>query len=58
MLYEATEDFSNPVVGLLELNASTTARVISGGDDENQMSAPLVKETGVPGGNHRPTASN
>ena len=27
-------------------------------DDENEMSVSLVAETGVPGGNHQPTASN
>ena len=29
-----------------------------GGDDDVEMSVSLVEETGVPGGNHRPTASN
>ena len=40
--------------GLLGFNASATARVISRrwNDDENSF---LVEETGVPGGNHRPT---
>ena len=28
------------------------------GGDEDEMSVSLVEETGVPGGNHRPTASN
>ena len=29
-----------------------------GGDDDDEMSVSLVGETGVPGGNHRPTANN
>ena len=29
-----------------------------GDDDDDEMSVTLVEETGVPGGNHRPTASN
>ena len=44
--------------GLLEFNASATARVISmRWNDDDEISF-LVEETGVPGGNHRPTASN
>ena len=33
-------------------------RSYRGSDDEDEMSVSLVEETGVPGGNHRPTASN
>ena len=29
-----------------------------GGDYDDEMSVLLVEETGAPGGNHRPTASN
>ena len=45
-------------LGLLVFNASATARVISRrwNDDDDEISY-LVEETGVPGGNHRPTAS-
>ena len=45
--------------GLLGVNASATARVIARrwNDDDDEISF-LVEETGVPGGNHRPTASN
>ena len=43
--------------GLLEFNASATARVISRRWNDDEISF-LVEETGVPGGNHRPTASN
>ena len=43
---------------LFGFNASATARVISRrGNDDDEISY-LVEETGVPGGNHRPTASN
>ena len=43
---------------VLGFNASATARVISRRwNDEDEISF-LVEETGVPGGNHRPTASN
>ena len=49
-------------LGLLGLNASATARVISrksnDDDDDDDMSVSLVGETGAPGGNHRPTAGN
>ena len=44
-------------VGLLGLNASATAKVISRQwNDDDEMSVSLVEETGVPGGN-LPTAS-
>ena len=43
--------------GLLGVNASATARVISRRWNDDEISF-LVEETGVPGGNHRPTASN
>ena len=44
---------------LLGLNASATARSYRGGDDDDdEMSVLLVEETGVPGGHHRPMASN
>ena len=43
--------------GLLGVNASATARVISRRRNDDEISF-LVEETGVPGGNHRPTASN
>ena len=42
---------------LLGFNASVTARVISRRWNDDEISF-LVEETGVPGGNHRPTASN
>ena len=44
-------------LGLLGFNASATARVISRRWNDDEISF-LVEETGVPGGNHRPTASN
>ena len=45
--------------GLLGLNASVTARVISRWwNDDDEMSISVVEETRVPGGNHWPTASN
>ena len=40
---------------LLGLNAWGSYR---GGHDDYEMSVSLVEETGTPGGNHRPTASN
>ena len=41
--------------GVLGVDASATARVISRrGNDDDEISI-LVEETGVPGGNHRPT---
>ena len=43
--------------GLLGFNASATARVISRRWNDDEISS-LVEETGVPGGNHRPTASH
>ena len=42
--------------GLLGFNASATARVISRRWNDDEISF-LVEETGVPRGNHRPTAS-
>ena len=47
-------------VGLLYwlFNASATARVISRGLTDDDEISFLVEKTGVPGGNHRPTASN
>ena len=51
-------------LGVLGFNASATARVISrrwnddDDDDDDEISFFMVEETGVPGGNHRPTASN
>ena len=44
--------------GLLGFNASATARVISRRWNDDDEISYLVEETGVPGGNHRPTASN
>ena len=44
--------------GLLGVNASATARVISRRWNDDDEISFLVEETGVPGGNHRPTASN
>ena len=44
--------------GLLGFNASATARVISRRWNDDDEISFLVEETGVPGGNHRPTASN
>ena len=44
--------------GLLGFNASATARVISRWWNDHDEISFLVEETGVPGGNHRPTASN
>ena len=44
-------------IGILGFNASATARVISRQWNDDEISF-LVEETGVPGGNHRPTASN
>ena len=44
--------------GLLGVNASATARVISRRCNDDDEISFLVEETGVPGGNHRPTASN
>ena len=46
--------------GLLALNASATARSYRGSDDDDddEMSVSLVESTAVPGGNHRPMASN
>ena len=44
--------------GLLGCNASATARVISRRWNDDDEISFLVEETGVPGGNHRPTASN
>ena len=43
--------------GLLGFNASATARVIATRWNDDEISF-LVEETGVPGGNHRPAASN
>ena len=44
-------------LGLLAFNASATARVISRRwNDDDAETSYLVEETGVPGGNHRPTA--
>ena len=43
--------------GSLGFNASATARVISRRWNDDEISF-LVEETGVPGGNHRPMASN
>ena len=43
---------------LLGVNASATARVISRRWNDDDEISFLVEETGVPGGNHRPTASN
>ena len=40
--------------GLMGVNASATARVISRRWNDDEISF-LVEETGVPGGNHRPT---
>ena len=48
---------ANDWFGLLGFNASATARVISRRWNDDEISF-LVEETGVPGGNHRPTASN
>ena len=44
--------------GLLGFNASATARVISRRWNDDDEISFLVEETGVPGGNHRPTASH
>ena len=44
-------------LGLLGINASATARVMSRLWNDDEISF-LVEETRVPGGNHRPTASN
>ena len=44
--------------GLLGFNASATARVIPRQWNDDDEISFLVEETGVPGGNHRPTASN
>ena len=51
-------DVARQRFGLLGFNASATARVITRrwNDDDDEISY-LVEETGVPGGNHRPTAS-
>ena len=46
------------LIGLLGFNASATARVISRRWNDDDEISFLVEETGVPGGNHRPTASN
>ena len=43
---------------LLGVNASATARVISRRWNDDDEISYLVEETGVPGGNRRPTASN
>ena len=43
---------------LLGCNASATARVISRRWNDDDEISFLLEETGVPGGNHRPTASN
>ena len=45
-------------LGLLGFNASATDRVISRRWNDDDEISFLVEETGVPGGNHRPTASN
>ena len=47
------------IIGVLGFNASATARVISRqlNDDDDEISY-LEEETGVPGENHRPAASN
>ena len=46
-------------IGVSGFNASATARFISGGEMMMMIKISfLVEETGVPGGNHRPTASN
>ena len=45
-------------LGLLGFNASATARVISRRWNDDDEISYLVEETGVPGGNHRRTASN
>ena len=45
--------------GLLRLTPQQQPGSYRGGDyDDDEMSVSLVEETGVPGGNHRPTASN
>ena len=44
--------------GLLGFNASATARVLSRRWNDDDEISFLVEETEVPGGNHRPTASN
>ena len=44
--------------GLLGGTASATARVISRRWNDDDEISYLMEETGVPGGNHRPTASN
>ena len=44
--------------GVLRFNASATARVISRRWNDDDEISFLVEETGVSGGNHRPTASN
>ena len=46
------------MIGLLGFNASATARVISRRWNDDDEISFLVEETGVPGGNHRSTASN
>ena len=43
--------------GLLGVNASATTRVLSRRWNDDEISF-QVEETGVPGVNHRPTASN
>ena len=45
-------------LGLLGFNASATARVISRRWNDDDEISFRVEETGVPGGNYRPTASN
>ena len=46
-------------LGIIGLNASVTPRSYRGSEMviSDVMSVSLVEETGVPGGNHRPTAS-
>ena len=47
------------MVGSLPLTASATATVVSRRwNDDDEMSVALVEEPGVPGGNHRPTATD